>query len=92
MSRLDQVAKLILWLRAGSWMMAGLVVVGTELAAANFGGAEPEVTGLLPLHDFVHIRTHLGYRIVYGVEDLPQVEPEHLRGATLTLSLSLGPF
>ena len=27
-----------------------------------------------------------------GVEDLPQVEPEHLRGATLTLSLSLGPF
>ena len=91
-SRLDQVAKPILWLRAGSWMMAGLVVVGTELAAANFGVVEPEVTGLLPLHDFVHIRTHLGYRIVYGVEDLPQVEPEHLRGATLTLSLSLGPF
>ena len=52
-------------------MMAGLVVVGTELAAANFGVVEPEVTGLLPLHDFVHIRAHLGYRIVYGVEDLP---------------------
>ena len=27
-SRLDQVAKPILWLRAGSWMMAGLIAVG----------------------------------------------------------------
>lgn len=69
-----------------------LPIVGTELAADNFGLVEPEVAGFLPLHDFVQMRAHLGYRIVYGVEDLPQVDPEHLRGATLGLSLSLGPF
>ena len=69
-----------------------LPIVGTELAADNFGVVEPEVGGVLSVGDFVQLRAQLGYRIVYGVEDLPHIDPEHLRGATLTLSLLLGPF
>ncbi len=69
-----------------------LPIVGTELAADNFGVVEPEVVGVFPLSDFAELRAQLGYRFVYGVEDLPQVGPEHLRGATLTVSLLLGPF
>jgi hypothetical protein len=38
------------------------------------------------------VRAQVGYRFVYGVEDLPQVDAKHLRGMTLTLSFSLGPF
>ena len=68
-----------------------LPIVGTELAADNFGVVEPEVVGLLPLRDFAALRAQVGYRFVYGVEDLPQVDAKHLRGMTLTLSLSLGP-
>ena len=69
-----------------------LPIVGTELAADNFGIVEPEIVGILPMHDFAALRTRVGYRFVYGVEDLPRVDPKHLRGATLTLSLMLGPF
>ena len=69
-----------------------LPIVGTELAADNFGVVEPEVVGLLPLRDFAALRAQVGYRFVYGVEDLPQVDAQHLRGVTFTLSFSLGPF
>jgi hypothetical protein len=69
-----------------------LPIVGTELAADNFGVVEPEVDGVLSVGDFVQLRAQLGYRMVYGVEDLPQIDPKQLRGATLTLSLSLEPF
>ena len=69
-----------------------LPIVGTELAADNFGVIEPEVFGELALRDFAQLRAQLGYRLVYGVEDLPQVGPEHLRGATFTLSLLLESF
>ena len=69
-----------------------LPIVGTELAADNFGVIEPEVVGLLPLYDFAALRTQVGYRFVYGVEDLPQIDATHLRGVTLTLALSFGPF
>ena len=69
-----------------------LPIVGTELAADNFGVIEPEVVGELALRDFAQLRAQLGYRLVYGVEDLPQVGPEHLRGVTLTLSLLLESF
>lgn len=69
-----------------------LPIIGTELAADNFGVIEPEIVGIFPLRDIVELRAHLGYRIVYSVEDLPQVDPEDLRGATLTLSLLFGPF
>ncbi len=69
-----------------------LPIVGTELAADNFGVIEPEVVGVFALRGYTELRVQLGYRLVYGVEDLPQVGPGHLRGATLTLSLRLGPF
>lgn len=38
------------------------------------------------------LRAQLGYRFAHGVEDLPQVALEHLRGATASLAISLGPF
>jgi len=69
-----------------------LPIVGTELAADNFGVVEPELVVVLRLRDFAALRAQAGYRFVYGVEDLPQVDPIHLRGATISLSLLLGPF
>jgi len=69
-----------------------LPIVGTELAADNFGVVEPEIVGVLPLRSFAALRAQVGYRLAYGVEDLPQVDAKYLRGATVTVSLSLGPF
>ena len=69
-----------------------LPVVDTEIAADNFGVVEPEIYSALGLGGRLELRAQLGYRLVYGVEDLPQVAPGHLRGATLTVSASVGPF
>ena len=69
-----------------------LPVVDTEIAADNFGVVEPEIYGALSLGGRLELRAQLGYRLVYGVEDLPRVAPGHLRGATLTVSASVGPF
>jgi len=76
---------------AGSATLS-LPVVGTETAADNFGVIEPEAVAVLPMWGFMKLRAQLGYRFAHGVEDLPQVAPEHLRGATASLAISLGPF
>jgi hypothetical protein len=83
--------RLGLLIGAGSAKVS-LPIVGTELAADNFGVVEPEIVGVLPLRSFAALRAQVGYRLAYGVEDLPQVDAKYLRGETVTVSLSLGPF
>jgi hypothetical protein len=69
-----------------------LPIISTEIAADNFGVIEPEVLGRVPVWSFLEVQAHLSYRLVFGVEDLPQVTADHLRGASMSLTLSLGPF
>ena len=68
-----------------------LPVVDTEIAVDNFGVIEPELVGAWNSTRWLQLRGQIGYRFVYGVEDLPQVGPRDLRGATLTFLASLGP-
>lgn len=65
-------------------------VVGRELGADNFLALEPAlrvrkafVEGLL------QAGASVGFRLVWGVEDLPGLDAADLRGPTLTLALSL---
>jgi len=69
-----------------------LPVIGTEIAADNFGVFEPEIIGERPLWSFLALRAQVAYRWVVGVEDLPQVSSAHLRGFSASLSVSLKPF
>jgi hypothetical protein len=62
-----------------------LPVSGTEIAADNFGIVEPELVGALAIGPHAELRAQVGYRLAYGVEDLPQVTSRSLRGATFTL-------
>lgn len=69
-----------------------LAVVGTEIAADNFGVVEPHVALSLTPGGPVYLRLLGGYRGAFGVEDLPGISPEHMRGWTLGLALGIGPL
>ena len=63
---------------------------GAELGSDNFVVAEPEVSLFFTLLPWLHVGASGGYRMVWGVEDLPQVSEDDLRAATGTISLRLG--
>lgn len=69
-----------------------LPLVGTELDSDNFGVMEPEILGTLDLFRPLRLTAGLGYRAVYGVQDLPGITQSDLRGWTTRLSLSLHTF
>jgi hypothetical protein len=63
---------------------------GTELGSDNFVIAEPEVSVFYRLFPSIHLGASLGYRLAWGVQDLPSVTQDDLRAATATLSLRWG--
>lgn len=67
-----------------------LAGVGTEIAADNFGVLEPEIALGWRLHRLLTLRSQIGYRLVFGVDDLPQVEASDVGGPSLTLGVTLG--
>lgn len=68
-----------------------LAVVGTEIAADNFGVVEPHASLSVAVAGPLALRVQAGYRGVFGVEDLPRVSARHLRGWTLGFEVRLGP-
>lgn len=81
-----------LWLRflagAGNARM-DLAVVRTRIAADNFGVLVPELGGTLHLKGPFHAGVALGYRSVFGVEDLPGLTSQDLPGPTGRVLLSV---
>jgi hypothetical protein len=69
-----------------------LPVVGTEIEADNVGVLEPE--GCVSFSPIPRVRMDaaVGYRIVFGVQDLPGVTAGDLRGPTARVSLRLRAF
>jgi hypothetical protein len=67
-------------------------VVGTELRSDNFGVVEPEITASIWAMRLVSVRVGAGYRFVYGVQGLPRVSPEQLRGIFIGASVAFGQF
>jgi hypothetical protein len=67
-----------------------LPVVATEIAADNFAVIEPEAVILRRLRGALGIGAGLGYRFVFGVEDLPGVVSGDLSGPSASLFLRVG--
>ena len=64
-------------------------VAGFEIGADNFGVLEPEVAGALTLAGPLQVGMGVGYRHVFGVNDLPGVTPVDLKGFAARLRLSV---
>ena len=72
-----------LWVRALAGVGNGsvdLAVVGTEIAADNFGVYAPELGGSMTVRGPLLGGASVGYRGVFGAGDLPGVTPADLRG------------
>lgn len=67
-----------------------LPVVGTEIAADNFAVIEPEVVLLRGLAGPLRVGAGVGYRLVFGVEDLPGLGAGDLRGPSARIFLHIG--
>lgn len=65
-------------------------LAGLEVGADNFMVAEPGIDLSYALVGRVHLGVAAGYRLVWGVDDLPRVSPEDLEAPTITLSLRFG--
>lgn len=66
------------------------LVTGTEVGSDNFAVMEPELgVSLTPLPWF-HIGFSGGYRMAWGVEDLPRVAVDDLRSYTASLTFRVG--
>ena len=63
---------------------------GAELGSDNFVIAEPEVSLFFTLFPSIHVGASGGYRLAWGVEDLPRVSQDDLRAATATISVRWG--
>ena len=63
---------------------------GAEMGSDNFVIAEPEVSIFLTVFPSVHVGISGGYRLAWGVDDLPRVTQDDLRSTTGTLSVRLG--
>jgi hypothetical protein len=63
------------------------VPVGNELGADNFLVLEPEVLVWIRAAGPVHLGLSVGYRTVFGVQDLPTLVGEDLEGTSLTIVL-----
>jgi hypothetical protein len=66
------------------------LVQGIELGADNFFVVEPETTLFYDLFSRVHLGVAVGYRFVWGVEDIPLVTSDDLRGLTAAFTLKIG--
>lgn len=71
---------------------ASLPGVNGSSAADNFGVVEAEAVVSRHLPGAVGVRAQLGYRLSFGVEDLPQTVAAHFRGITVSLGFVLGPW
>lgn len=69
-----------------------LKAVDTEIAADNFGVIEPDFGIQAPLARMLTVSARLGYRLAYGVEDLPEIGRDQLQGLTFSAGVSFGPF
>ena len=83
------------WIGAGFLLGAGnaelrALPVGNQLGSDNFLVFEPEVTVKLPSWSVVHSALGAGYRFVTGVDDLPALSGDDLRGFTVTLMVVVG--
>lgn len=83
------------WIGAGFLLGAGnaeirALPVGNQLGSDNFLVFEPEVTVKLPSWNVVHSALGAGYRFVTGVDDLPTLSADDLRGFTVTLRVVVG--
>lgn len=65
-------------------------LMGRDVGADNFGVMEPEVGLSFALLPWLHLSGTVGYRMVWGVGDLPLVQQEDLQGTAGTLSLRVG--
>lgn len=67
-------------------------VAGAELGSDNFLVVEPRVRLQLTLGSFLEASASGGFRIPWSVDDLPTISKDDFRGATVTLSVSIGSF
>jgi hypothetical protein len=65
-------------------------LTGRELGSDNFLTAEPEAALSLSLPRGLRLGLALGYRAVWGLDDLPRVSRGDLQAATWTLFLRAG--
>jgi hypothetical protein len=80
---------------AGLFLGAGHAEVrdrlaGREVGSDNFLVVEPEASLFCTVLPYLHLGISGGYRMVFGVEDLPRVSADDLQSFTGTLSLRLG--
>ncbi len=61
-----------------------------EVGSDNFVVAEPEGALTLSPLPWLHLGAGAGYRLIWGVQDLPSVEEGDLRSMTATVFLRLG--
>jgi hypothetical protein len=84
--------ELSLWLRAlagaGNAKVA-LAAVRARIAADNFGVVVPEIGVTMQIAGPLGAGAAVGYRTVFGVDDLPGVGPSDLRGVTARALLVL---
>ena len=66
-----------------------LAVGGAEVSADNFGVLQPELLGTVTIMGPLQMGAGLGYRHVFGVDDLPNVTPADLKGPLAGIHLSL---
>jgi hypothetical protein len=69
-----------------------LRAAGAEIAADNFLAVEPAVAASVPLVGSLGLWAELAWRWVRGVEDLPGVGADQIRGPSVSLGVALGPF
>jgi hypothetical protein len=69
-----------------------LPAAGTVIAADNFGVIEPELSASRLLRGRLHGVLGAGYRLVFGLEDLPGVAPEDLRGFSVRIGVMVRTF
>ena len=65
------------------------LVTGTEVGADNFAVVEPELALSLTTLPWLRFGASLGYRMAWGMEDLPRVAVEDLRSFSLALTLRI---
>ena len=66
------------------------LVTGTEVGSDNFAVAEPELSLFVTTLPWLHLGASAGYRMAWGVEDLPRVAVDDLRAFTASISLRIG--
>lgn len=67
-------------------------LIGVQLGADNFAVVEPEVGGTWQLARGAWLTGGLAYRMTFGVEDLPGISDDALRGGSLRVGIQLRSF